>query len=164
MNRDIDAGGAAAVGQSQDQQQQQQQFSMKSRHKRTPSAPLRVRTSTPAPSTASVKAAAPTHGGNVYENILSPSSAEPPLALPSGLSSDGAVIARSSTSNEKYGFLVYAGSMLAWWMYIVWAILPSRLLKTFGIQWYPAKSVAPSFFPQAHADILLRALSELGLF
>lgn len=102
-----------------------------------------------------VRAASVSHGNASYtpqhlsESILlSPSSAELPSALPkspelgaSELSArpvegtPSAVVV--SNSSEKYGFVVYVGSLLAWWLYLFWAFTPDAYLKHLGLEWYP---------------------------
>lgn len=101
------------------------------RQRANPSATLRVRT-------ASVSASAVPHDTSTRhvdradeEVLLSPSAAEDPTA---------ARIAHpvsAETSSEKAGFVVYAGSLTAWWLYLAWAVLPDRYLRWLGIEWYP---------------------------
>lgn len=118
------------------------------RHRRTPSVPLKVR------------AASVSHGTTAYTSqhlsesiLLSPSSAELPSALPKspelGASERSArpaegtsSAAAASNSSEKYGFVVYVGSLLAWWLYLFWAFTPDAYLKQLGLEWYPNREWA----------------------
>lgn len=104
------------------------------RHCRKGSLPLRVRTAISRPS--SVPDA-------IHEStLLSPANAELPPAIPDTARSDGASIqvttaALPAKASEKYGFVVYVGSLVAWWIYLVWGFVPDRYLKAIGIEWYP---------------------------
>jgi len=130
------------------------------RHRRTPSKPLRVRTVS-----ASHPSNSPpldTDNERFTTTLLSPSFAELPSALPSAAPSaipdasrrrssihekakdvQGlAPIVPATSSSEKYGFVVYVGSLVAWYIYLIWGFVPDRYLQRIGIQWYPSREWA----------------------
>jgi phosphatidylinositol glycan class P protein len=45
------------------------------------------------------------------------------------------------------GFLLYLGAHLASVIYLLWAILPDRILESLGILWYPSRFV---YLPFSH--------------
>ena len=111
------------------------------RHKRTPSIPLRVRST-------SIIGDAP-----LSTTLLSPSNAELPPAEPfrtsptndtGNSSSKGrrAHAALPQKASEKYGFVIYVGSLIAWYLFLFWSFTPDRYIKALGIAWYPNRCVA----------------------
>ena len=103
------------------------------RHRRNPSIPLRVRT-----------IPLPTYSSFTVEehSVLSPANADLPSAIPDSTRPDGSSIqvttaALPAKASEKYGFVVYVGSLVAWWMYLFWGLVPDRYLRALGIEWYP---------------------------
>lgn len=108
------------------------------RHKRTPSIPLRVR------STSLGDAA-------VVATLLSPSNAEIPSAepfrSPTTAGANHAATLHSALpqkASEKYGFVVYVGSLVAWYLFLFWSFTPDRYIKALGIEWYPNRCVCIS--------------------
>ena len=99
-------------------------------HRRTPSV-VRVRT------------VSESHQASLLDEsaLLSPSSAELPSALPSSASPASASglgpSASTTKSSEKYGFVVYVGSLVGWYVYLVWAFTPDKYLRWLGLEWYP---------------------------
>lgn len=125
------------------------------RHKRTPSIPLRVRSTSSGQFNGTIDDGNKKNqddGGRITAT-LSPSNAEIPLADPSraslylntgssSLSTEADIdsyrhAALPQKASEKYGFVVYVGSLLLWYLYLFWAFTPDRYLKAFGIEWYP---------------------------
>lgn len=111
------------------------------RHKRTPSIPLRVR-SIPL-----------TGDAQLSTTLLSPSNADLPPAEPfrstsgaatstSGAASRHAHAALPQKASEKYGFVIYVGSLIAWYLFLFWSFTPDRFIKAIGIEWYPNRCVA----------------------
>jgi phosphatidylinositol N-acetylglucosaminyltransferase subunit P len=40
---------------------------------------------------------------------------------------------------EFYGFVAWLVTLLVYFTYILWAILPDEIIKGVGIEWYPAR-------------------------
>lgn len=113
------------------------------RHKRTPSIPLRVRSTSLG------------DASSITSTLLSPSNAEIPSAepfrpSPSAATSHGGAgevggtrshAALPQKASEKYGFVVYVGSLIAWYLFIFWSLTPDRYIKALGIEWYPNRYV-----------------------
>jgi phosphatidylinositol glycan class P protein len=79
---------------------------------------------------------------------LSPSNAEIPSAEPfRSLETPTAAreahlhAALPQKASEKYGFVVYVGSLIAWYLFLFWSFTPDRYIKALGIEWYPDRCV-----------------------
>ncbi|CAD6586475.1 MAG: hypothetical protein CYPHOPRED_003552 [Cyphobasidiales sp. Tagirdzhanova-0007] len=137
-------------------------------HRRTPSQPLRVRTVSVSQQDRYHRSSVDVHSSSLF----SPSSVSLPSALPNtgSLANDGVrrvgSSASISNSSEKYGFVVYAGSLVAWYIYLVWALTPDQYLRWLGLEWYPSREWAiliPSWIMVAVVFVYI-AYFALNLF
>lgn len=130
---------------------------VKNRHRRTPSVPLRVRRVSVS---VSHRLEPATGKDDELDTVLSPSSADLPSTFPSShrdttshspslnQQTPDSSHDRSDThispnlpgnSSEKYGFLVYAASLVAWYLFLFWGFTPDEWLEKLGLEWYPSR-------------------------
>ena len=115
-------------------------------HKRTPSIPLRVR-STSLVGSSSIVATTLLSPSNTDLPPAEPFRAPPSTSLSSTTGSSGAShkeihAALPQKASEKYGFVVYVGSLIAWYLFLFWSFTPDRYIKALGIEWYPNRCVS----------------------
>lgn len=135
---------------------------MPPRHRRTPSIPLKVRRVSVSHNSLGRPYDAVDSQDEEVDTLLSPSAADLPSVLPSSINrartkpsveqdeqddadlvderdADSDHQGSGNNASEKYGFLVYAASLVGWYLYLFWAFVPDKYIKAVGLEWYPSR-------------------------